>query len=356
MSERATKFKEVLPANLAEHRAVKAWRQVASESFEPQRIDILKLKRKSAVYRLTGAGENGSTVIAKRCPLHTAAIERLIYEEFLPRLPLTSLRYYGSVEELDGEFSWLFMEEATGEMYSPLNAEHRVLAGRWLAAVHTAGRRHLWKGRLPARGPEQHLPMLRSCRAKVLEHLHNPSLSSDGAAVLHTVSEQCETLETHWPEVEAFCREVSHTLIHGDFVVKNLRVRSSAGGPELLVYDWEFAGWGEPFIDLAQFTGRVASPDLAIYRSCVEGSPNIGDEAQVQRWAECGRLFRLVDIMYWTSLDLLEGPPKFLAGPLRNFTMYSQRLAGALSAAGWATHVIGGIKSAAPGLQSAAAN
>jgi thiamine kinase-like enzyme len=196
--------------------------------------------------------------------------------------------------------------------------------------------------------------MLQSCRAKVLEHLKNPSLLPDGAAVLQTVSEQCEVLERHWPELEALCREVPRTLIHGDFVIKNLRVRASAGSPELLVYDWEFAGWGEPFSDLAQFTGRVASPDLAIYRSCLECWPMIRDDAQVQRWAECGRFFRLVEIMYWTSLDLLDGPPKFLAEPLRVFTIYSQRMAGALSAAGWANHVIEGLKSVAPRVTSEA--
>src|SRR6266540_3318456 len=48
---------EVLPGNLQDHRAVKAWRQIRPECFEPQDIEILKLKRKkSAVYRLTGAG------------------------------------------------------------------------------------------------------------------------------------------------------------------------------------------------------------------------------------------------------------------------------------------------------------
>jgi thiamine kinase-like enzyme len=182
--------------------------------------------------------------------------------------------------------------------------------------------------------------MLRSCRGKVLDHLNNPSLPPEGADVLQTVFEQCEVLERHWPELEALCRGVSRTLIHGDFVVKNLRVRPSARGPELLVYDWEFAGWGTPVSDLAQFTGRMASPDLAVYRSCLDGWAIIRDDTQVQRWAECGRFFRLVYIMYWASLRLLDGPPTVLARPLREFTIYSQRMAGALSAAGWLKHEI----------------
>src|SRR6266496_448791 len=84
MPDHATK--EVLPANLQEHRAVKAWRKLQSEWFETDQIEILKLKTKSAVYRLTGAGPDGSAVIAKRCRTATAVVEKAIYDQFLTRL------------------------------------------------------------------------------------------------------------------------------------------------------------------------------------------------------------------------------------------------------------------------------
>src|SRR6185369_5977161 len=45
---------EVLPERIEEHRAVQAWRQIQQDRFEPKNIQILKLKRKSSVYRLTG--------------------------------------------------------------------------------------------------------------------------------------------------------------------------------------------------------------------------------------------------------------------------------------------------------------
>src|SRR5213594_2084972 len=65
---------EVLPANLLDHRAVQAWRRIKPERFEPQNIEVLKLEEnKSAVYRLTGVGSNGSAVIAKRCIGRTVA-------------------------------------------------------------------------------------------------------------------------------------------------------------------------------------------------------------------------------------------------------------------------------------------
>src|SRR5262245_12825467 len=174
---------EILRENLLEHPAVLAWSATAPERVEPESIAVIKpWKRnevfgtfKSGVYRLEGVGPGGSAVIAKVCPLHTAKVERLMYEEFLPRLALPSLRRYGAVDAPDGQSWWLFLEEATGEMYSPLNPEHRALAARWLAAVHRVGCEDL-KTRLPARGPEQHLQMLRSVSAKVHEHLDNPSL------------------------------------------------------------------------------------------------------------------------------------------------------------------------------------
>src|SRR5439155_5712278 len=91
---------EVLPANLAEHRAVKAWSQLEPERIEPETIDILRLTRKkSAVYRMNGVGPTGAAVIAKRCPTRTASVERLIYEAVLSRLSLPALGYYGFVPE-----------------------------------------------------------------------------------------------------------------------------------------------------------------------------------------------------------------------------------------------------------------
>src|SRR5213592_385551 len=132
---------EVLPASLLDHRAVKAWRRIRPDCGEPQKIEILKLKRKkSAVYRLAGVGFNGSAVIAKRCTAATAAVERLIYETMLPRLPFPSLTCYGFVPEPEGDFCWLFLEDAGPYGYVQDSAEHRALAGRWLANLHCVAR------------------------------------------------------------------------------------------------------------------------------------------------------------------------------------------------------------------------
>ena len=55
---------EILPENLREHRAVKAWSRLEPRCVGPEKIEILKLKTKTVVYRLVGLGPGGSAVIA----------------------------------------------------------------------------------------------------------------------------------------------------------------------------------------------------------------------------------------------------------------------------------------------------
>src|SRR5881296_1146356 len=116
---------EILPDNLLNHRAVRAWATLKPPRVKPEAIETLRLKNKSSVYRLVGVGDDGSSVIAKRCRASTASVERMMYEEFLPRLPLPSLRYYGHVDEPGGEFCWLFLESADGPEYVPGSGAHR---------------------------------------------------------------------------------------------------------------------------------------------------------------------------------------------------------------------------------------
>jgi hypothetical protein len=242
------------------------------------------------------------------------------------------------VEASDGQSCWLFLEEALGDFYSPQNPAHRALAARWLAAVHDAGRRGDWERRLPDRGPEQYLRLLRFCQSKLGEYRGNTYLPPDGPAVLERLEKQCALLEARWSELEEICRELPLTLVHGDFVMRNLVVRPSAEGPELLVFDWEFAGWGAPCVDLPQHIGHVASPDLAVYSSCLEPWPRIDQAGRIQRLAACGGFFRLIDGMYWTCSGMTDGPPELLIKPFSVLNAYSQSLAQVLSQAEWSPY------------------
>ena len=82
-------------------------------------------------------------------------------------------------------------------------------------------------------------------------------------------------------------------------MIKNLRIRETTAGVALSVFDWEFASWGVPATDLAQFTDRVASPDLSIYCSILRSKHLHLDLRDVQAIAACGNLLRMIDQISW---------------------------------------------------------
>ena len=334
MPDHATK--EMLPANLQEHRAVKAWRKLQTEWFETDQIEILKLKNKSEVYRLVGVDKGGSSVVAKRCRTATASVERMMYEEFLPRLPLPALRWYGFVEEPEEDYSWLFLEDAGAGAYLPSCEEHRALAGQWLAAMHAAAMKPVVELSLPDRGPAHYLKGLQASREEMRTHFDNPALREEDIRMLKALVGDLDVLEARWSNVDKLCEGEPQTVVHGDFVIKNVRVPTSVAATRLLVFDWENAGWGVPCTDLAQLTDRTVSPDLDAYASALRGSgPRVSD-VRVRELAECGRFFRLLDEIGWESPLLTFGPYRFVVKPASRLRVYQGQLHQALLAAGWA--------------------
>lgn len=339
MPEQATT--EVIRTNLLEHRAVKAWRELRPARTEPTWIETLKKhKGKSRVYRLGGVGPGGTAVVAKRCRRATALIERTVYEEVLPRVPMPMLRYYGFVEEPDGECCWLFVEDAGGGEYSPLVEEHRALAGRWLGAVHTAPVSPDLEARLPARGPAQYLEHLRSVREAIVRNPANPALSADDLVVLKDLVAQCDILESGWSRVERSCAGMPRTLVHGDFVAHNARVRPGEGGADFLPFDWGIAGWGVAAVDLAQFTGHSISPDISSYWPEVRHSWPHLDARAVQRLANAGAVFRSLAGLHWHTWAVTyqyqyEHEYAWLRDFMGMVAHYRARLVNAMRAAEW---------------------
>lgn len=359
----------IVQTNLLEHPAVQAWRELSlplpsrnqriseyprehtstnqriseeahrsiAESLqlgrvEPERIEILKgklpnqtRKIKRLVCRLVGLGPAGSAVIGKRCGRLNAVIESTIYEDILPSLPIPSLNYYGLVEEANGEFCWLFLEDAGEEAYSARLAEHRALSAQWLGLMHTSAAQVAAPAGLPDRGPKHYLKRLRFVRDAILGHLVNPALQADGLVLLEAIVCQCDILESHWDQVEEVCKGIPQTLVHGDFVVKNLRVRSSQAGMVLLPFDWGEAGWGVPAIDLMDV-------DVAAYWSVVHAHwPWLGVQT-IQRLAIVGKIFRCLDAIYW---ELPDFKYEWLKKPISCMKIYRSWLADAIRAAEW---------------------
>jgi hypothetical protein len=314
-------------------RALDAWQSLSPGAREPERVEVLLRRKKSSVCRLVGPdGE----VIAKRARRHTGVLEQRIYAEILPELPISALRCYGLVEPPgdDPAFGWLFLEDAgepqvgvdaLGDPRLELDAlQHAQLAAGWLATLHASSAGSPRLAGLPERSPAQALKGLRLSREIVCESLAHPVQPEDPKA-LAPVLAALDVLEEHWPEVEARCDALPRTLVHGDFVPKNMGAREGPEGRELLVYDWEHSGYGLPGLDL----GLV---DLDGYARALSEHWSGVDEAFVRSLSETGRYFRLLDEVRWAAKRLSMAGSEYFVQALGE---YARELDDRFRAEGW---------------------
>ena len=289
---------KIYKADLTKHPATQAWLKLHPQMSLPLRIVELKpTHRKSAVYRLDGAGPEKSAVIAKRCLNKTAMIERKIYEQILPNVPVSTLKYYGTLEELYSDYSWIFLEDAGDIWYSNSNAEHRTLAAKWLGSMHTSTSQMVSNDFLPDKGAMYYLNVLRSTRKTIERNLSNPALQADDIVLLNAIVDQLDGIESNWDKVDKFCETIPKTLVHGDFVGKNVRIRHCQNGNALFPFDWESAGYGVPAPDLE-------SLDIIAYQTTVAKSWLSLDIKKAQRLAKIGRIYRVLMLISWASENL----------------------------------------------------
>jgi hypothetical protein len=309
--------------------AVRAWTELCAGGPEPTGVEILKDRNASHVYRLAGAGPDGSNVVAKYCLKSSAVLERMMYEQVLPYLAVCSPRYYGLVDERDMDFCWLFVEDVTGVPYSPTGDGHGRLAAEWLAGLHTRAQSLGRALGLPQRSPRLYLGCLRSGRERIRRSLGNPALSDGDRDVLLMIVEQCDTAETGWQRVEECCEAASPTFVHADLHAKNIHV--SPDGSTLLVFDWESAGWGPPAIDLG-----LQGLDLHAYWLKIRSARPDLQPALVEQLAGVGRLFQLLAHIDWEAQGLSS---TWLHRPMKHMRYYLAEITEVLRAA----HACGGL-------------
>jgi Phosphotransferase enzyme family len=323
----------VIETGLTEHPAVRAWECLGLHTCQPNRIQVLQFDKKTQAFLLEGVGSDRSNVIAKRSTRGRGMLEHRIYSDALAHLPITGIRYYGSLADQDSDFLWLFMEQATGEFFSPLEEEHRKLAARWIGALHSSAAELLCAADLPARGPDHFLEELRVARNTILQNLTNKLLTSANLTVLALVVDQLDLVEKHWIELQNFADRMPRTLVHGDLVGKNVRVRTGPSGKHLIVIDWETGGWGMPAVDLSQLGGNTSiSPDLDTYRSVIQIKWPQLSQHDVSQLGLFGGLFRLINAIRWATKSL---PTHWVEDSIEELERYTTKLAALIFSLGW---------------------
>jgi hypothetical protein len=327
-------------ANLSvrlQHSAVDAWNRLCSKTVEASLIEVLYEAKKSQVYRLHGLGPGRTPVIAKRC---IAPVEQIIYKDILAHLLISSLTFYGYVEEPGTEYGWLFLGDAGGEEFRHSIEEHRKLAARWLAQLHVSAANMPALSLLPDRGPNYYLGHLRFARDLIETNLADSALDSEDRQVIEAIMSQGRLLESKWDRVKELYNRFPQTLVHCDFAKYNLRIWPSTIGMNLVAFDWEMAGRGAPAPDIAELSGRgiprrqrvnssLPDTELLDYWSVVrEAWPHL-DLATTRKLAELGAVFRSLAAISWESESIRRG-----WWPIKELHVYEVDLAVAIEQLG----------------------
>jgi energy-coupling factor transporter ATP-binding protein EcfA2 len=319
-----------VPCDPVHHPSVGAWRTIAPPRSPVDRVDRLRAKEKVEIYRLV-LGNGATSVIAKRRRSDALLVERTIYESILPRLPYPALRYLGYVRDEDDRFAWLFIEDAGDDPCSL--AQHGRLAARWLGTLHGAAAELDLEPSLPELGTNHYLEHLRAARTTILDNFDNPALRADDRGTLRALVSTCELIEAGWNGVEAICDRFPRTLVHGDLVARNLRLRRDVDRPAIVAFDWECSGWGVPAVDVHLLALGTTREALPAYCSTISEYARAPDEDQIRLLSLVGSGFWLLASVHWATMHLPHPrPEKGMATlcvyeqPLRD---WSERLAAA---------------------------
>jgi aminoglycoside phosphotransferase (APT) family kinase protein len=191
------------------------------------------------------------------------------------------------------------LEDLGDETLSLSSVDDQQLFARWLATLHRWNRTPDWGLELPDRGPAGYLRHLQSAHAQIVGNLNRPWVTDRGRTTLDRLLRFLDRLERDWTRVEAICGRCPRTIVHGDLVAKNVRVRRRGSVRELVVLDWEMAGFGAPSIDL-----KLLADDLEYYASSMQSVWPDLSLADVRDLADVGRIFRTLVVIDWQVYDL----------------------------------------------------
>lgn len=304
--------------------AVQAWLQLRPGSSRPRAITLLKNTFRSTVCRIEGVGPGGSHIISKWCPRADGESEAFIYGEILEQLSLESVRCYGFVEEGAGEYGWLFLEDCGNTTISGKGESLRAAFSHWLARLHGAASNLRIGGRLPERGPEWYLEILRRVRRDLCQSVAERDWSDRDRSVAESILVCLEILERSWHVLEELCVGLPQTLVHCDLQPKNVLIRHTDSGVAFLPLDWEEAGWGPPAPDLAKI-------DTVSYWATARETCASMKLERVEEQARCGVLFQNLSAIAWEMVRLAAGSQE---RAMRRLRIYAPQLNASTQALG----------------------
>jgi aminoglycoside phosphotransferase (APT) family kinase protein len=142
--------------------------------------------------------------------------------------------------------------------------------------------------------------VVRSLRQTVCDNLSQPWVTTTRRATLSRLLRVLECLERNWMRLDAVCTLAPQTLVHGDLVQRNVRIRNGeASFRELVVLDWEMAGAGVPSIDLSSIPCDLTHYVRSMH--CVWPDVSL---ATVERLARVGDVFRSLAALEWLASSL----------------------------------------------------
>jgi aminoglycoside phosphotransferase (APT) family kinase protein len=336
--KRRTKLNQMTLRTPQIHPAFAAWRCLHPQSPPPRAIVTLKERSQKGAYRIDGVGPEGKSIIAKRAVRRRALVERTVYEQLLPQLPVRCADYYGHVDEQATPITWLFVSFVDGEPYTATKSEHRILAGRWLAQLHeTSSAIASAAAGLPERGPGAYLVRLQNARDRIVQNLDNPVLDAKHRSMLTVTVDQCNLLESYWDQIDHSCARAPRVLLHGDFAPKNMLVVDDQDEPYLMPFDFGSAGWGVAADDLAQPADDSdrrwwVGADLEAYRGTIS---NCWPELDAQTLSVLGKIGRAFRAITCIDLDALCLDSSWAERIVEKITAYRTHIDSALRGLGW---------------------
>jgi aminoglycoside phosphotransferase (APT) family kinase protein len=191
--------------------------------------------------------------------------------------------------------------------------------------MHTALAGRPERCALPTRDTDYYRGLLEHSGRAIAEGLRNPALAAEHLPGLRAVLRRTALLLECWPEVERLCAAMPHTLVHADFVAKNVRVHERRGTSTLEAFDWENAAWGLPAIDLTAI-------DLDEYSRAVRGAWPAFGRSDLRTVARVGRVFWFTSCIAWESWAFATDSVRRLT---RNLPVYERELRRAMGELGW---------------------